>query len=71
MVVGERRNHRRDDGQYRQLLDTADPLDQLILKLGVSGKLDVGIVGIPASTHLASHQTYSRPMAKKRGKHTS
>ena len=71
MVMGAKPHKRKDEVDYRKLLDKTDPFDQLIMQLGRDNALDICVVPIGQEYHPDETSAYNKKILPKRGKHSA
>lgn len=71
MVMGAKSQKRKDEMDYRRLLDTTDPFDHLIMELGKDGMLDINTIPIGQNQYPHEPSTYNKKILPPRGKHSS
>jgi hypothetical protein len=71
MVMGSKNHRKRDEVDYRKVLDRTDPFDQLLLELGRGGTLDIGLVVVGQDQHPEEPSEYNKKVLRQRGRHST
>jgi len=71
MMMGQKIHKKKDEMDYRKVLDRTDPFDQLIMELGRGGVLDISVVPVGQDQPPEQTSTYNKKMLSSRGKHSA
>ena len=71
MAMGVKPQKKKDEMDFRKVLDTTDPFDQLLMELGKENVLDISVVPLEQNYHPDDTATYNRKILPKRGKHSA
>jgi hypothetical protein len=71
MVMGAKPQKKKDEVDYRKVLDKTDPFDQLLMELGRGGVLDISVVPVGKDYQPEETSTYNKKVLHPRGKHSA
>ena len=71
MVMGPKAHKKKDEVDYRKVLDRTDPFDQLIMELGRGGVLDISVVPVGQEYHPEDASSYNKKVLHPKGKHSA
>ena len=71
MVMGPKTHKKKDEMDYRKVLDRTDPFDQLIMDLGRGGVLDIGVVAVGQDQQPEEATSYNKKVLPPKGRHSA
>jgi hypothetical protein len=71
MVMGPKAHKKKDELDYRKVLDKSDPFDQLIMEFGRGGVLDIGVVAVGQDRQPEEATSYNKKVLPSKGRHSS
>jgi len=71
MVMESKLSRRKDEVDYRKLLDRTGKFDQLIMELGRENALTIGVVPLGQNHYPNEASAYDKKIMRRRGKHSA